>query len=418
MIDYSEFLHSNGALANDGGPWQMYRSDPDDINSGSMRPFWCGDVAYCLSAWVFPCASKYTYTVSFYTDVAVNLSQYEGLTTLQYEWQYSAWWGTSKAVPGTMLAIKSSVDGTTYNDTLSVGNYTQLFDYGTGWEGPPFKHNGSISLLPSTGRTTEHIHLAINLTFSRQTEEYINYYVKNVSFRVIAPPTAVPSSTLSTFPSTSSPITTSDSTSLPTLALSSSTSPTTLATTVTPMLPLNASKNLSVGAFVGGIIGAGTLVSLLMLGLFFCWGQRASRRNGGRVAMEEASTPRETIESPRIDPFNNRETEEDHTHPIVPLMLINNENASARGQDGSMISEQASPRTSDHRLSTVYTPYVTQVIGNPPAYVSSNSLARQHQQTEAGMSGNELIEDGHRVGQSTEESTGVSPGGRLTYTKQ
>ncbi|KAG8773267.1 hypothetical protein FRC20_001797 [Serendipita sp. 405] len=332
MATYVEFTRSNGGLAIDGGPWKVIRSEPNDVNCGSLEPMWCESGKYCLSAWVLPCATRSSYSVSFYTDIAVNISQFYGLTTLEYEWQYSVWWGSTKVAPGVNLPITSSVDGEIYNNTLTAGNYTQLFTYGTGWNDPPFKNNGLTVISTNPERTIGYIHLAINITFPRQAGETINYYVKNAEFKIVIPEP----------PSPITMITHETPTSRTSGYISS-----TATVSYGASGPLaDQPSSVSIGTLIGSMMGATIFVILIMLGLFCCWRQRLMRRGIGRVATEEKNSPSTTIESQRMGPLDDTPT---------------------RDQGRSMIPEQAPP-PSAHRLSTTLTANTARIIDNPPGY--------------------------------------------------
>ncbi|KAG8770742.1 hypothetical protein FRC15_003926 [Serendipita sp. 397] len=243
-ISYSDFQSSNGALATDSGPWLLYRSYYDDVNCGSSQRSFCTGSEYCLACWVFPSATQSSYTVSFFTTIAVKLAEYGGNTNLRYDWQYTAWWGSRRTAVGTALQMTSSVGDTDYSDNISASNATELLSFSRGWDYQPWKHSGEVNVALSPDRTMGYIPLAINLTFPRQTGDYINYFVKEVSFKITTESTPVPS------PSSTSP----------------------------PDPISSGSKGLPIGAFVGGIIGAAILVTGIMFLVLFCR-KRGKRSN-------------------------------------------------------------------------------------------------------------------------------------------
>ncbi|KAG8772243.1 hypothetical protein FRC15_002876 [Serendipita sp. 397] len=251
-IPYDEFQTSNGGLTIDHGPWFIWRSYRTDINCGSERPLWCNDVPSCLSAWVFPSASQSSYTVSFYTKLAFDLAPYRNYLLLGYEWEYLPWWGSSKSTVGMPLDISSSAGDNVFAETLHAGDWSQLFSTGEGWNYAPFKYKGTTNFTKNAAETMGYISLYINITFPRQEMEYINYYVKAASFKITSAPAPVTSGT-------------SDSSSRP--------------------------NKLSVGSFVGGIIGAAIFAALVIVALLFYMKKRRQKEaNTRNQEMGEAGT--------------------------------------------------------------------------------------------------------------------------------
>ncbi|KAG8831944.1 hypothetical protein FRC17_002315 [Serendipita sp. 399] len=373
---------------------------------GSMQPLWCRDVAFCLAAWVFPCATKYSYTVSFYTDIAFDLSKYGNATTLAYQWEYSAWWGSSKTAAGTELRIVSTVGDNVHRDSVLAGDHEQLFANGTGWNDEPLRHGGLLHLQQDSDRTMGHIRLAINMTFSRSVTDYINYYVKGALLNVTTP--AISSSYL--------PSPTTLTSERPTNAASNSTSSSQIAASSGSSVPGSESSKLSTAAFAGGIVGAAILVALLIF-IFLCYRARKKQRyTSQRPAVDESRSSRDSMEqNPHINPFEGEiRLELDANANNVPLIVVSEGNDSTRSQDGLTTPDVAGPSATNHRLSALYLPYVA---GNPPAYMSSPFLPQQQPST-AELSDNETTQDEQEPDQSTEAIAGVSPGGRRTYTKQ
>ncbi|KAG8854954.1 hypothetical protein FRB91_002894 [Serendipita sp. 411] len=165
------------------------------------------------------------------------------------EWQYLSWWGGSKSASGMRMNMTSGAGNNIYRDTLPTGNWTQFILTARGWEYAPFRCVGKTMLATNANQTVEYIHLYIDITFPRQDGEFIDYFVKAVSFRITSPPT---------------PITTSTSTSASTSTTSSSTP------TLTSSSASNSGSNkLPVGSIVGGMIGAAIIAALIIVGACF-----------------------------------------------------------------------------------------------------------------------------------------------------
>ncbi|KAG8840970.1 hypothetical protein FRB91_005480, partial [Serendipita sp. 411] len=376
-ISYQDFQSSNGAFANDGGPWKVWRSKVDDVNCGSTQRSWCQDVAYCLECWVFPSSQGTGYTVSLFTNITFNLAEYGGATTLEYEWQYLPWWGSSKSAIGADQSMTSSVGDDLYTDDLKTGNWSQLLGGGGGWDYQPFKHVGSTSLPTDPDKTVGYIPLSINITFPRQNAEYINYFVKKASLKITTPSTPVPSASAS---STSLPSNPGDS----------------------------GSNKVSVGALVGAVIGVAIVVALFFIGILLYRRRQRQNKDAGGLSgpgmgelgpqrdtigrnplmaqpymnagfqnstpqfqqptpgFERQSEPRFQIPSPNTYATNN-------TRSSVPLININNNTPGAQNVAPPIPADQSSSSAGggNRRFSAAYTAYTSN--DTPPAYIGPNS---------------------------------------------
>ncbi|KAG8840095.1 hypothetical protein FRB91_006548, partial [Serendipita sp. 411] len=129
-------------------------------------------------------ATQTSYSVSFHTKVAVDRSQYEGAITLEYEWSYTPWFGRDTNVFG-KINVTTSVGDNSYTNEIEVGDVTLLLCNYTGWNYTPFKHFGSIYFPVNDTRTIEYIPLAIDITFPREDNQSIDFYVKGAAFKII-----------------------------------------------------------------------------------------------------------------------------------------------------------------------------------------------------------------------------------------
>ncbi|KAG8820474.1 hypothetical protein FRC19_008851 [Serendipita sp. 401] len=356
-VSYESFQSSNGGFANDNGPWRLQRSSPEDVNSGSLQPSWCQDVTYCLSAWVFPSSSQPSYTVSFFTKLAVNLTQYGGATALDYEWQYLPWWGSTKSVVGSSLDMKSNVGADVYTDKLQVGNFTELFTTGQGWDYAPFKHSGTINLEANAGTTTGYVRLAINLTFPRQDAEYINYYVKGASFKITTP--TIPVTNSSTTPIFNGSSTGSSE---------------------------SGSNKISTGALIGGILGAAAVVAFIMISFVYIWKRTNKQAKYGDTTMVEAMAEAGPYTTARLPPSPTPFTIDNHgyTHngPAFVIPVIDNNNSRTFSEPRSISPDQTSTSAITDTMS------LGPAIDHPPAYNDSRSPRTQHVNNRGTMSAN------------------------------
>lgn len=263
VISYQDFQTSNGAFANDGGPWMVYRSYLDDINCGARQDAWCRDYAYCLACWVFPSSSQPSYTVSLFTNISFELDRFGNASQLDYEWKYAPWWGSSKSEVGSDLVMKSAVGDQQYTDTLKVGNWSLLQGTGQGWDGTPFSHTGTAALLTNAEKTVGYLQVAINVTFPRQPAEYINYYVKGASLKITTPTT------------------------------------TPLPPGNTPGSPPAAKSNT--GAIVGAVLGAVAMIILAVIGFLIF--RRRQKRQEGQLHDDAAPSRRSALHPTPFPPM-------------------------------------------------------------------------------------------------------------------
>ncbi|KAG8823497.1 hypothetical protein FRC19_003710 [Serendipita sp. 401] len=272
-FSYEEFQRTRDRLAIDNGVWFVWRSHMDDINCRTRELPWCQEGAGCISATVFRYSSQPQYTFSLYTKIALDLAAYRNYTALEYEWQYLPWWGNSKQSVGLELGTSSSVGNDVYKETLRGGNYSQLWDTGEGWNYPPFRYKGSTYLTTNADETIGYMPIYINITFPGQGEETIDYFVKAISLNITSPPASIiTNSTLQaggcgTSTSTGSPI-------------SSESRP----------------IKLTVGSFVGIIIGVFALPALVAIVFFRMWrmvkaGNHEQRNVVVQVASIQDNTP-------------------------------------------------------------------------------------------------------------------------------
>ncbi|KAG9041167.1 hypothetical protein FS842_002695 [Serendipita sp. 407] len=277
-ISYQDFLSSNGGLLNDNGPWMVSRSYVDDINCGSINPWFCEDIETCLSCWVFPSATQTSYSVSFHTKVAVDRSQYEGAITLEYEWSYTPWFGRDTNVFG-KINVTTSVGDNSYTDEIEVGDVTLLLCNYTGWNYTPFKHFGSIYFPVNDTRTIEYIPLAIDITFAGEDNQSIDFYVKGAAFKIIT-------QTTTTIGGDVSP-------------------PSSVSTIYTPFPPGSQLSKVTVGALVGGILCTAVIVTLVILGSLLFWVKRIEKdtRSPEPAVKGIVTIPLQTYEIPLLTPF-------------------------------------------------------------------------------------------------------------------
>ncbi|KAG9052004.1 hypothetical protein FS842_010646 [Serendipita sp. 407] len=322
-ISYQDFLSSNGGLLNDNGPWMVRRSYVDDINCGSINPWFCTDVPSCLSCWVFPSATQTSYSVSFHTKVAFDLSQYGGATTLEYEWSYTPWFGRTSNAAG-KVDVTTSVGDNFYTDEIDEGDVLLLLRNQTGWNYTPFKRSGSMKLSTNDAQTIGYIPLSINITFSRQSNQYIDFYVKGAALRII---TQTASITLSGGISPSS-------TALTTISSSSQ------------------SNKITVGALVGSILGTVVLVTLIILGFLFFWMRKVKRDTSKATVTGTAPIPLQTHVTPTT-PFTS------YSGGGAPLIDRGNPNRS------TMFSQQASSSGASSHVSSSQIVYPN----SPPTFI-------------------------------------------------
>ncbi|KAG8752206.1 hypothetical protein FRC14_007236 [Serendipita sp. 396] len=280
-VPYDEFQTSSSNLAIDDGPWLIWRSYVDDINCGTTSPSWCQ--GGCLSAWVFPSSTQSSYTVSFYTTIALELAPYRDHAQLDYEWGYLPWWGSSKSTVGMELTIVSSVGNSIDREILHAGNWDKLFSSGQGWDYAPFKYTGKTDFAANTGEAIGYIPLYINITFPRQSEEYINYYVKGTTFKITTTPVPVTSNSNSATPAASSagstPASNGGNSSTPSIS--------------PPSESGSGSNRVSTSSLVGGLFGAAILAALIIIAFLLYMKKRkanGANASGQRIGGVPASS--------------------------------------------------------------------------------------------------------------------------------
>ncbi|CAG7850098.1 SubName: Full=Uncharacterized protein {ECO:0000313/EMBL:CCA71988.1} [Serendipita indica DSM 11827] len=168
VTSYQDLQTSNGAFANDGGPWMV-----EVVKTPGAEITHIVSLAGCFQA------PHRLLTRLLLHKCLIRTQSLWNATHLDYAWKYAPWWGSGKNEADSVLAIRSAVGDQQYVDTLKVGNWTLLQGLGQGWDGSFFSHNGTTGLVTNADKTTGYLQIAINITFSRQADEYINYYVKD-----------------------------------------------------------------------------------------------------------------------------------------------------------------------------------------------------------------------------------------------
>ncbi|KAG8811997.1 hypothetical protein FRC17_002242 [Serendipita sp. 399] len=182
-VPYDVFTTSNGGFVNEGGPWYYDRSSLD-VNIGSQNGVnWCRDVPWCITAWTIPSASLTFYSVSFFTNISIDMNQYANSNSLQCTFSYKPLWISTKSAEGTAIPMKLVVGSSSFEDTITAGNFDRVFTAGN-WEGPTITHDADIPLTRNRGSSTVYVPVYINVTYPRLTGDHINYYVKSATFRI------------------------------------------------------------------------------------------------------------------------------------------------------------------------------------------------------------------------------------------
>ena len=184
-------------------------------------------------------------------------------------------WASSGTPRGSSLTSKASVGNDSYSIAFASDDYEELLHTRHTWVGlyhpdartciisetligSPIERTGSLGLVKAGDKA--YIPLTIDLTFPRADKSYINYYMKNATFRITTPSVAVPStSTRGSTPSASS--------------------------TEAP-LPQTPSAKMPIAAIAGGI--AGIVVLGLFAAFFFLYRRRKTAK---RESLVELMTP-------------------------------------------------------------------------------------------------------------------------------
>lgn len=183
-VPYDVFTAANGGggLLNENGHWYFDRSHYD-VNIGSQNGAWCNDVPYCITGWMYPSASLTYYSVSFYANVSINTQHYPTTDSLNCTFSYKPLWISTKTAAGTAIPLKVVVGSQVFTDSLPAGNFDRVFTT-LQWEGDVYSHQVEIPLSRNSAASTVYVPLFINITWPRQTGDYINYYVKSTLFTI------------------------------------------------------------------------------------------------------------------------------------------------------------------------------------------------------------------------------------------
>ena len=195
-------------------------------------------------------------------------------------------WISTKTAAGTAIPIKVIVGSQSFSDSLPAGNFDRVFQT-THWEGDTYTHEAEIALSRNNAATTAYIPLFINITWPRQTGDYINYYVKQTTFKINTERTGDPTPS----PSASTPAT--------------------------------VTKTNQTATIVAGIMGAIALFALVVIG-FLLVKLRRRRREWGAVDTTSERPVSEAIRSPsNVTPFI--------TQPPTGAQSPNNQSVSQHG---------------------------------------------------------------------------------------
>ncbi|KAG8811998.1 hypothetical protein FRC17_002243, partial [Serendipita sp. 399] len=186
-VPYDIFTTSNGGFVNEGGPWHYDRSS-HDVNIGSQNGVnWCQDVPYCITAWMYPSASLTFYSVSFFANISVDMNQYANSNSLQCTFSYRPLWISTKSAEGTAIPMKLIVASSSFEDTITAGNFDR----------PTITHDADIPLIRTQASPSVYIPIYLNITWPRQDNDYINYYVKSLTFKINTPSSGGTTTTVS-----------------------------------------------------------------------------------------------------------------------------------------------------------------------------------------------------------------------------
>ncbi|CAG7853228.1 SubName: Full=Uncharacterized protein {ECO:0000313/EMBL:CCA72917.1} [Serendipita indica DSM 11827] len=266
---YDAFAAANGGggFVNENGYWYYDRSSLD-VNIGSQTMAWCGDVPYCITAWMYPSASLSYYSVSFYANISVDMNMYPNTDTLKCTFSYKPLWISTKTAAGTAIPLKVVVGSQTFSDSLPAGNFDRVFATNQ-WEGDAYSHDAEIALSRNNGATVAYIPLFINITWPRQTGDYINYYVKSATFKINNERTGE--------------------------GTSSSTAPGASSTTTSQ-------KGNQFTTIIAGVVGAIALLALLVIAILL-FKMRQRRRQEGELKDSMSERPRSQNSGPHVTPF-------------------------------------------------------------------------------------------------------------------
>ncbi|KAG8832154.1 hypothetical protein FRC17_001906, partial [Serendipita sp. 399] len=131
------------------------------------------------------------------------MSQYGDADVLYYDWSYMVAWAADDVPQGGLtLTAHSSVGTSSYSDTFTSDNITEMLTTRQTWIGDPFIHSGSSAVAKYGDPTIGYLPIIIELSYPRQPSTSIDYFMKAASLNITgttAPTTSRRTSVSSTF---------------------------------------------------------------------------------------------------------------------------------------------------------------------------------------------------------------------------